>query len=311
MAKASIIKDLVDALGIAVYMFEKEIGVGNTTIGKAIERNANISPAIIEKIVLKYPNVNKMWLYSGEGSMFTDTLTEPNPTHEGRILTLWIKGKGYKVEDIAKKLGYADRAALNYHLQKEKLQPNFMALFKDRIGIDPKDIIEAANTQPKLSTKKEIIPLGKQVPLRLTADQYSEAFGDWQGLPMYNTPITASFVATYRDEHTYTPQYYLHDPRFRDCDFGAIITGDSMHSEIRHGDFVVCKQIIDKSFVVYGDIYYIVSKNGLETCKYINADKTNPDNWLLVPRNEAISPSPIHREMVDKLYKVKGIVRGY
>lgn len=83
-----------------------------------------------------------------------------------------------------------------------------------------------------------------------------------------------------------------------------------MHSEIRHGDFVVCKEVTDQSFIVYGEIYYVVAKNGLETCKYLNAG-ADDDTVLLVPRNEKISPSPIKKQMILKLYKVRGIVRGY
>lgn len=163
----------------------------------------------------------------------------------------------------------------------------------------------------KESKQKEVIALGKQTPLRLKPDEYAEAFGNWKGLPMFNTPVTASFIETYQDEKTYTPQYYLHDPRFRDCDFGAIITGDSMYSEIRHGDFIACKEIQDRRFIVYGDIYYVVATNGLETCKYVNPDPKNEDNLLLVPRNESISPSPIPKDMILKMYKVRGIIRGY
>ncbi len=176
----------------------------------------------------------------------------------------------------------------------------------NNLSLEPETEYRVRSGKPK-----EVIPFGKQAHLRITADQYAEAFGDWKGLPMYNTPITASFIETYRDENTYTPQYYLHDPRFRDCDFGAVVTGDSMHSEIRHGDFVACKEIVDKRFIVYGDIYYIVSSNGLETCKYINSDPGNPDNLMLVARNEKISPSPIPKGMIIRLYKVRGIVRGY
>jgi hypothetical protein len=91
-----------------------------------------------------------------------------------------------------------------------------------------------------------------------------------------------------------------------------------MHSEIRHGDYVVCQEVIDRSFIVYGDIYYVVAKNGLETCKYINAyvlDAKNriydEDRILLVPKNENITPSPLRKDMIDRLYKVKGIIRGY
>lgn len=154
-------------------------------------------------------------------------------------------------------------------------------------------------------TGEEIVPVGKHIHRKVEG-----AFEDWPGLPMYNQPISASFVASYRDESHYEPLYYFRDPRFRDCDFGAIVTGDSMHSEIRHGDFIVCKEIKDSSFIVYGDIYYVVAKNGLETCKYLHPGN-DEETLLLVPRNESIKPSPIRKEMITKLYKVRGIVRGY
>ena len=162
-----------------------------------------------------------------------------------------------------------------------------------------------------LSTSKEVIPLGKHLHSRLKPTDFASSFAGWHGLPMYNMPITASFIETYRDDHDLKPQYYLHDPRFRDCDFGAIITGDSMHSEIRHGDFIACKEITDRRFVVFGDIYYVVSTNGLETCKYLNADPDDKNNFLLVPKNDKLSPSPIPKDMVLKMYKVRGIIRGY
>lgn len=158
--------------------------------------------------------------------------------------------------------------------------------------------------------KKEIIPIGKHAYSRLKPEEYDSAFEGWQGLAMYNTPISASFIEQYKDITVYEPEYYLRDPRFRDCDFGARITGDSMHSEIRHGDSVVCKEVHDKSFIVFGEIYYVVASNGLETCKYVNAGKDD-NHILLVPRNEKISATPIKKSMIKNLYKVRGILRGY
>jgi transcriptional regulator with XRE-family HTH domain len=135
-------------------------------------------------------------------------------------------------------------------------------------------------------------------------------YNEWQGLPMYNMPIAASLAETSPEEHSASPLYYFRDPQFRDCDFGAIITGDSMQTEIRHGDFVVCKEVTNKDFIVYGEIYYIVAKNGLETCKYIDAGGDD-ESVLLVPRNEKVKASPMKKDMIERLYKVRGIVRGY
>lgn len=234
-------------------------------------------------------------------------------------------------KEIAKKTGFSVGSVSNLLNGKRTVTDNFLSAFCSAFKLDyqkaGKQIAgRAAKTgniagtgslqlrpdlMPRPSKTKEVIILGKNPNQRLRPEDYEQAFGDWGGLPMYNTPITATFVETYRDENIYQPQYYLHDPRFRDCDFGAIITGDSMHSEIRHGDFVACKEVTDTRFIVYGDIYYIVASNGLETCKYLNAHPSDPNILMLVPKNDKLSPSPLPKDMLVKLYKVRGIVRGY
>lgn len=213
----------------------------------------------------------------------------------------------FPIADIVKKTGYANGNVSEFLNNKKQVSEKFFKAFCEAYNLD----FSFLTSEIKISKRKEVIPLGKHTPLRLKPEDYAAAFGDWKGLPMYNMPITASFIATYRDEKNITPQYYLHDPRFRDCDFGAIITGDSMYAEIRHGDFIACKEIHDTRFIVFGDIYYVVATNGLETCKYVNVDPEDKKNYLLVPRNDSISPSPIPKEMILKMYKVRGIIRGY
>lgn len=250
---------------------------------------------------------------------------------------LWELRKVKNQSDFSKQLSY-DKGYISKLMSEEYLPIRLQSKLTEVFGIDAAWLKSGGNVgtmfasqpnaagalvhtagstsedddlTPRLSDNKEVILLGKQVYRRLRPDEYNEAFKDWAGVPMYNVPVTASFVDTYRDERAFTPQYYLHDPRFKDCNFGAIITGDSMYSEIRHGDFVVCQEITDKDFVVFGEIYYIVSTNGLETCKYLNADPEDKNNFLLVPRNDKISPSPLPKRMIQRLFKVRGVLRGY
>ncbi|CAB4126470.1 HTH_XRE domain containing protein [uncultured Caudovirales phage] len=225
---------------------------------------------------------------------------------------------GFSQEDVAKKAEISVASYRSYENGARRPKYTTAVALQNVLSVDIVSILFPSGQQiheepmpgvveePSMpyGPAKQVIPLGKHIPAR-------SADGQWIGLPMYNVPISAGFVSQYRDEGTYQPQYYLADNRFRDCNFGAIITGDSMHSEIRHGDYVVCKEINDPTFIVYGEIYYVVAKNGMETCKYINANPKDDDSLLLVPRNEKISPSPIKKEMILKLYKVRGIVRGY
>lgn len=182
-----------------------------------------------------------------------------------------------------------------------------------------------------LSGKKEVIAIGKTPYSKLKKSDHEEAYEGWEGIPMYNVPVSASFVAHYHDDGYYQPQFHLRDPRFKDCDFGAIITGDSMHGEIRHSDRVICKELKNMRSIIHGDIYYIVTDE-LETCKYIHPvvkevragavrkkDGTYSHNdviydeerLLLVPHNSSIPPSEVYKEDITNIYKVKGVLRGY
>ncbi len=170
-------------------------------------------------------------------------------------------------------------------------------------------------SQKEIARFGDVDTAGKRnKPLAISAEEKENSAvvvrKDWPGLPVYNVPITASFVEVYRDEHI-APEYYLKDRKYIDCDFAAVIRGDSMHSEIRHGDYVICKRIEDLGFLAFGEIYYIVSTNGLETCKYLHPDLNNEDRLLLVAYNKSVPSSPIPKKYIRSLYKVRGIIRAY
>ena len=72
MAKSLILKDLSDKLGIKISTLESEIGVSNGAISKSINKNGEITPLIKEKVSQKYQNINKNWLETGKGEIFTN-----------------------------------------------------------------------------------------------------------------------------------------------------------------------------------------------------------------------------------------------
>ena len=55
---ASYLKKLTEELGVSVNEFERAIGVGNSTISRAIQRDSVIKKDTIEKICNTYPQVS-------------------------------------------------------------------------------------------------------------------------------------------------------------------------------------------------------------------------------------------------------------
>lgn len=72
MAKAIIINQLIEKLGIKLTPFEAEIGVANGTLKGAIKRDGDLTLNVIEKIISKYPQVNKDFLITGQGEIIKE-----------------------------------------------------------------------------------------------------------------------------------------------------------------------------------------------------------------------------------------------
>lgn len=148
-----------------------------------------------------------------------------------------------------------------------------------------------------------------------TRNNFKKIGEEKSGIQVYETaPTYATIKTVYHDEHA-VPDYVLNIPQFRDCNYGTRASGDSMYPEIRNGDLIVCKELPIDARIIYGDIYIIHTKDGIETIKYcqqfIDSDKNEP--WvLLVPHNKAAGMgTPIPRKEIIKLFKVRAIFKAY
>ena len=136
-----------------------------------------------------------------------------------------------------------------------------------------------------------------------------------KGIMVYESaPTPASIKTVYHDEHA-VPDYVLNIPQFRDCNYGTRASGDSMYPEIRNGDLIICKELPLDARIIFGDMYVIHTKDGIETIKYVQqfADGNNGDQWvLLVPHNKSAGiGTPIPRNEIIKLFKVRAIFKAY
>lgn len=128
---------------------------------------------------------------------------------------------------------------------------------------------------------------------------------EYQGVPIYNVPIDASFLERFRDEAYYEPIGFLNLPKLRNCDFAAVISGNSMYPLMKSGSIVVCRIVnanlnTDGSYFDEGEMYFVSTVNGFETVKYVqSSDK--PDELLLIPHNEKIRPTTIKKSNVIRM----------
>ena len=128
-------------------------------------------------------------------------------------------------------------------------------------------------------------------------------------MPVFESaPATLSSIESYRDSPHDGPDFWLSIPQYRKCNYACRAKGDSMHPAIRNHALVGGRQIEDPSLIMFGDIYIIHTRNGIETIKYIHPHPDRPEMVLLVPYNKEAKVTPIERADIIRLYAAEFVI---
>lgn len=102
--------------GISIRKVEMEIGASNGTLSKAINKEKDVLSGWIVLFVQKFPDINPVWLLTGEGKMLID---------EDQSLSI-EKEKAYK-----EKISHLEEL-LKVHQEKYKLLEDFIEKFNQK-----------------------------------------------------------------------------------------------------------------------------------------------------------------------------------
>lgn len=131
------------------------------------------------------------------------------------------------------------------------------------------------------------------------------------GVPYYNVDFIGGFDIIFNDQ-TVAPEYLIDFAPYNKATCWCNITGHSMEPEINHGDIIALKEIADPSFLPFGEIYAIITSNGMRTIKRIGPASC-PENYSLIPANRSpeYGVQEIPKTFVFKVYQVLGCVKKF
>lgn len=121
------IRELIDAENMTISSFEKKIGASNNTIRVLLDRNSNVSGAILNKILIAFPNVSAEWLLRGNGTMYLNstknyTINEDENLAVNEPVVKYIKGIDKAIyKTITEIEGYM-KELQNSNLSKQNLE---------------------------------------------------------------------------------------------------------------------------------------------------------------------------------------------
>ena len=128
-----------------------------------------------------------------------------------------------------------------------------------------------------------------------------------KGIPYFNVDFAAGFNIMENDQTT-LPAYYIDFRPYNDCDCWCNAHGNSMYPTIASGDIVAMKEIKDFQYLINGEIYGIVTTNGLRTIKRI---RDNGKTITLIPDNKSVAEQTIPKNLLAKVFLIKGCLKKF
>lgn len=128
-----------------------------------------------------------------------------------------------------------------------------------------------------------------------------------KGRPYYNVDFRLGFDIMTNDQ-TVNPDYMIDFPPYNDVDCWVNAHGDSMAPTISSGDIVALKRIDDHSYLINGEIYAIVTTNGLRTIKRV---RDNGETFTLIADNQEVGEQIIPKQLITHVYHVRGTIKMF
>lgn len=131
------------------------------------------------------------------------------------------------------------------------------------------------------------------------------------GVPVFELPLSAAFIYKLKSNDPPEPAFFMKGNQFADCSFGALAKGDYAMNLVSNGDFLLCREVDDHQFIDHSCMYFVVGKNGLEICRYIHPHPTDAKLLLLQSDQENVPPTPLPKQYITHLYKIRGVIRSF
>lgn len=214
----------------------------------------------------------------------------------GFRLQKFLNDKGIKQNRVATALGVMPQYVNTLCKGRKGISKRVAFQLQEHFGVSAAWLLTGMGTMMADTYNEEVFKAEEEPHPVISYDK---------GRPFFDVDFAAGF-RDYENDQTTLPAYNIDFPPFNGCDCWCVAHGSSMSPTITSGDIIALKRVEDISVLINGDIYAIVTTNGLRTVKRIH---DNGDTLTLIPDNTQIQPQTINKTNVTHAYKILGFIR--
>ena len=130
-----------------------------------------------------------------------------------------------------------------------------------------------------------------------------------EGVPYYDEIFECGFEELTAPSSE-SPDFLIRMPGYEKATLWCNASGQSMEPEINNGDIIALRRIEDISFLPFGDIYGIITTNGMRTIKRLGKS-SDPSCYRLIPTNKEYDEQDIPKDKILIVYRVMGAMKAF
>ena len=276
--------EFINYIGISKRQFLLTCGFSESYLNNM---SKGLSYEAIDKIKAAYPELSMPWMVLGEGNMLNSA-----PVNKIAQLSEVITSLGITKTEFANKIGIKEYNVDKMLSGELPIGANALRKLESVFGINPEWIARGVGSMFKgEATKNKPQRINNSSVTPHAIKYYPSVNGSMGGVEFLDNPNEASTDIII--------------PGFSDCKFAVNAYGDSMHPVIKSGQIVVMMEW-KESFIDWGRIYFVVTKNGYRAIKYL---RPSENEGCIKCESENAKENPafdVEINDIHKLFLVKG-----
>ena len=290
-------RELRKFLGLSQKEFGDKLEITQSGVSQIESGRNTPSTSVFEKASEVFPNLNKQWLYNGEGEMFPDNTTPPAPAAQ-RPGGIFLSGDSPR--DLQRLKAENDMLKSRVELMEGMGNEEYLR----RRGMERElDLLRTERETAKANMVERVVRLTEKTPFAVTVDSAGN-----DNIVMVATKAAAGYMqGCVEPEYIRNlPAFSIPSPEYRNGSFRAFqVNGQSMEPTLRTGDWLICELTESPKSIRNGEMYVVVS-DSKESLVVKRVDYTEGREKMYLQSDNRLYPTySLGVEDVKEIWRVK------
>lgn len=257
-------------------------------------KTKNISPKMADKIVATFPEINKDWLLTGNGSMLAPQIEEVIPEEEEEeesYLRTERNKYGLSLQDIHEYTQISVKDLRLYDSGEEEMPKKVRRTLE---GFFERVELEYENRDEDEERERT------EIPILITNEMSKDVL-----VPYYDV----DFAGGWSSEELFAqhkPSFFITIPDFKRAELACNLIGNSISQRIKSGSIIGLRKVNDwQTYFPTNEVYAVVMRNNLRTVKLARRAKEKGFIELVPAPLPEYNDPPYQTETVPQDYIIE------